>query len=116
MKPHADLIETTTKTILPDKATGRRKEVEGEQRSLPQCSSTELSFKNSKWLSSKVKCSPLRTSGTEWPVIRAEGSGVQSGIDGGLGVDAGEDRYVTYETLQKPFSQVSQSRESGTEI
>lgn len=79
----AGSVETTTKTILPNKATGRRKEVEGEQRSLPQHCTTELSFKNSKWLSSKLKCSPLWTSGTEWPVIRAEGSGLQLGIDVG---------------------------------
>lgn len=34
----------------------------------------------------------------------------------GLGGDAGKNRYVTYETLQKPSSQVSESQESGTEI
>lgn len=28
--------------------------------------------------------------------------------------DAGEDCYVTFETLQKPFSRVSESQESGT--
>lgn len=66
-----------------DKATARRKEVEGEQGSLPQHGTTEMSFKNSKWQSSKLKCSPLWTSDTEWPVIRAEGSGVQLGIDVG---------------------------------
>lgn len=59
---------------------------------------------------------PFWTSGTEWPVIRAEGSGVQLGIDGGLVGDAGEGRYVTFEPLQKPFSQVSESQESGPEI
>lgn len=32
-------------------------------------------------------------------MIRAEGSGVLLGIDGGLGGDAGEDRYVPFETL-----------------
>lgn len=55
--------------------------MEGEQRSLPQCCGAVLSFKNSKWLSSKLKCSPLWTSGIEWPLIRAVGSGVQLGID-----------------------------------
>ncbi len=77
---HAGSMETTTKTMLPNKATGR-KEVEGEQR--PQHCTTEFSFKNSKWLSSRLKRSPLWTSGTEWPVIRAEGSGLQLGIDVG---------------------------------
>lgn len=89
--------------------------MEGEQRPLPQRCTTQLSFKNSKWLSSKLKRSPPRgRQGLEWPVIRAEGSGVHWGLMGGG--DAGEDRYVTFETLQKPFSQVSESEECGTEI
>lgn len=33
-----------------------------------------------------------------------------------LGGDAGAERYVTFETLQKLFSQVSESQESGPEI
>lgn len=70
-------------TYYQDKTKGGRKEAEGEQRSLPQHCTTEMSFKNSKWLLSKLKCSPLWTSGIEWPVIRAGGSGVQLGIDEG---------------------------------
>lgn len=44
------------------------------------------------------------------------GLGCAAGDWWGLGVNAGEERYVTFETLQKPFSQVSESQESGTEI
>lgn len=33
-------------------------DVQGEERSLPQCCWALLSFKNSKWLFSKLKCSP----------------------------------------------------------
>ena len=47
---------------------------------------------------------------------KSRGLGCAVGDWWGLGRDAGEDRYVTFETLQKPFSQVSESQESGAEI
>lgn len=49
-------VSTSTKNIVPDKAADKLKGLEGQQIALFQSFTTELSFKNSRWLFSQLQC------------------------------------------------------------
>lgn len=100
-------VSTSTKNIVPDKAADKLKGLEGQQIALFQSFTTELSFKNSKWLFSQLQCN------TPVDVRDSVASDKSWGLECTVG-DAGEGRYVTFEILQKPFSRVLESQECWT--